>query len=414
MLARNQTVVGLVVILIVAIGTAFGVGATAGMFVSGVPMQAVFSDAAGLRDGDFVYVGGHRAGTVTGVRIDGEHVLVDFTLTVEQMPADSMAEVLLQSALGRRGMALTPGTASSYLEEGAVIPLERTRTPVDLPELGDRSAELLGELDVPALRELTTAIGDVTEDNREEVAALLEGVEAVTSIVSDRRAEIEAVLDRATVLVDAAASKDVELVRIIDDFGSVLDRLVDRRADITRLLQETSRTTTLTADLVAERREQIDRVVASFSEDLALVDRHQVDLAHTLASLSAGLEGFASIGYSGGESQYDNPDWGNVFATNLGSIGIGALLECGGALDRLFTELLAPDPRCEQGSRVPTQGPEQGPPTTDDDPLSLLPEVDPTPLIEDLTRRVTDVDALRSFLDLPGDLLTTGLLGGEG
>lgn len=405
MLARNQTVVGLVVIVLVAIGTAFGVGATAGMFVSGEPMQAVFTDAAGLRDGDFVYVGGHRAGTVTGVDIDGDQVVVDFTLTVEAMPADSMAEILLQSALGRRGMAINPGTSSTHLEAGSVIPVERTRTPVDLPELGDRSAELLGELDIPALRELTTAIGDVTEGNRDEVQALLEGVEAVTGIVSDRRDEIEAVLDRATVLVDAAASKDTELVRIIDDFGSVLDRLVDRRADITRLLQETSRTTTLTADLVAERRDQIDRVVASFSEDLALIDRHQVDLAHTLASVSAGLEGFASIGYSGGDAMYDNPDWGNVFATNLGSVGIGSLLECGGALDRLFTELLAPDPRCEQGSRVPTQGPEQGPPAGDANRPGLVPEVDPTPLLEDVTRRVTDVDALRSFLELPLDLV---------
>jgi phospholipid/cholesterol/gamma-HCH transport system substrate-binding protein len=404
MLQRNQAFVGLVVVVLVAIGTAFAVGATAGLFVDGEPMTAEFTDAAGLEDGDFVYVGGHRAGTVTGVAIDGDRVLVDFTLTVPEMPADSMAEVTLNTALGRRGLTIVPGTSSQFLAADSTIPIERTVTPVDLPELGDRSAELLGELDVPALRELTTALGDVTEGNREEVEALLEGVEAVTTIVSDRRDELEAVLDRATVVVDAAASKDAELVRIIDDFGAVLDRLVERRADITRLLQETSRTSTLTADLVAERRAQIDRVLASFSEDLALVDRHQVDLAHTLAYLPAGLEGFASIGYSGGDARIDNPDWGNVFATNLGSVGIGSLLECGGALDRMFTELFAPDPRCEQGSEVPTQGSEQGPPAGDASQESLVPEVDPRPLIDDLAGGTSGSDALHSFLDVPSSL----------
>lgn len=397
MLQRNQALVGLVVIALVAVGTAFAIGATAGLFVDGEPMRAEFADAAGLESNDFVYVGGHRAGTVTGVAIEGDRVVVDFTLTVPEMPADSMAEITLNSALGRRGLTVVPGTSTSHLEAGSLIPLERTVTPVDLPELGDRSAELLGELDVPALRELTTALGDVTEGNREEVEALLEGVEAVTTIVSERRNEIEAVLDRATVVVDAAASKDAELVRIIDDFGAVLGRLVERREDITRLLEETARTSTLTADLVAERREQIDRVLASFSEDLALIDRHQVDLAHTLAYMPAGLEGFASIGYSGGDARTDNPHWGNVFTSNLGSVGIGALLECGGALDRMFTDLLGPDPRCEQGSQVPTQGGEKAPPAEDDrDPAP--PEDTP---LEDLTSRTTGGDALRSFLGIP-------------
>jgi phospholipid/cholesterol/gamma-HCH transport system substrate-binding protein len=407
MLQRNQALVGLIVLIVVAAGTAFAVGATAGLFVEGEPMAAEFSDAAGLEGGDFVFVGGHRAGTVTGVEIDGDHVVVDFTLTVEEMPEDSMAEITLNSALGRRGLTIVPGSSSSFLAEGSTIPRERTVTPVDLPELGDRSAELLGELDVPALQDLTTALADVTEGNREEVQALLEGVEAVTTIVSDRRDELEAVIDRTTVVVDAAASKDEEIVRIIDDFGSVLSRLVERRDDITRLLQETARTSTLTADLVAERRAQIDRVLASFSEDLAIIDRHQVDLAHTLAYLGQGLEGFAGIGYSGGEARVDNPRWGNVFTTNLGSIGIGALLECGGAIDELFTGLLGPDPRCGSGGPE-TQGPEESPPAEDpegDEPSLPLPQ-DSAAL--DLDSRVRDADALRSFLDAP-----SGQLGGD-
>ena len=46
MLQRNQAVVGFVVIILIAIGTAFAVGATAGLFVEGEPMQAEFTDAA--------------------------------------------------------------------------------------------------------------------------------------------------------------------------------------------------------------------------------------------------------------------------------------------------------------------------------------------------------------------------------
>lgn len=405
MLQRNQTVIGLVVIVLIAVGTAFAVGATAGLFVDGEPMRAEFADAAGLESGDFVYVGGHRAGTVTGVDIDGEQVAVDFTLTVPEIPEDSIAEIILTSTLGRRGLSLSPGTSSSFLQAGSVIPQDRTVTPVDLPELGDESAQLLGEVDVDALQELTTALGDVTEDAREDVEALLEGVEQVTGIVVDRRDEIEQVLDRATTIVEAVNAKDEELVAIIDDFGSVLSRLVDRRSDITRLLQETAATSTLTAELLEERRAQIDRTLESFTQDLALIDEHQVDLAHTLAYLSAGLDGFSSIGYSGGEARLDNPDFGNVFVANLGSVGVGSLLECGGALDEMFSDLLGPDPRCEQDG-IPTQGPEQGPPAEGQDALPDPPlSLDIEPLLEDLRRPLENGDALDRVLSLPGALL---------
>jgi phospholipid/cholesterol/gamma-HCH transport system substrate-binding protein len=411
MLQRNQAFVGFVVLILIAIGTAFAVGATAGLFVDGEPLSAEFTDAAGLESGAFVYVGGHRAGTVTGVEIDGETVLVDFTLTVPEIPSDSMVEITLTSALGRRGLTVVPGSSSQFLEAGDRIPVDRTVTPVDLPELGDEGAELLGEVDVDALQELTTALADITEGNREDVQALLEGVEDVTSIVVDRRDEIEAVLDRATVIVEAVNSKDAELVALIDDFGSVLSRLVDRRADVTRLLQETASTSTLTAELLEERRAQIDRTLASFTQDLALIDRHQVDLAHTLSYLASGLEGFSSIGYSGGDARIDNPDWGNVFATNLGSIGVGSLLECNGALDQLFTDLLGPDPRCgEQGAGPPTQGPEQGPPASGDDatPLPPLSVPDLDPLLDDLRRPLSNGDALDRLFGLPGSLLGGG------
>jgi phospholipid/cholesterol/gamma-HCH transport system substrate-binding protein len=409
LLERNQTLIGLIVAVIVALGTAFAVLATAGLFVDGEPMQAEFTDAAGLEDGDFVFVGGHRAGTVTGVRIDGDQVLVDFTLTAPDIPADSLAEVTLATALGRRGLTVIPGSSTEMLAAGSRIPVDRTRTPVDLPELGDESVGLLDELDVEALQDLTTALADVTDGAGEDLAALLDGVESVTTIVSDRRNEIEAVLDRATIIVEATNEKDAELVAIIDDFGAVLSRLVERRDDITRLLQETATASTLTADLVGERREQIDRTLASFHQDLELLDEHQVDLAHTLAYLPAGLEGFAGIGYSGGEALVDNPDWGNVFATNLGSIGIGALLECAGVLDQLFADLLGPDPRCGGVESPPTQGPEPSPPADGEgggdggSPLPADPELPALPpLLDD--GPMVDGAALDRLLGAPGAL----------
>ena len=401
LIERSQAVIGVIAAVVVGSGATFGVLATAGMFEPGDLIGAEFTDAAGIQEGDFVLVAGHRAGRVMDVDIDGAVARVEFTLTAPEIPADSTVDIIIQNTLGKRALKVTPGTSSTMLTDGDEISLEHTGTPVDLPELGDRSEELLGGVDVDSLQDLTTALADVTDGAHDDVEALLTGVEDVSRIVSERRDEISDVLEHAETVVDAAAQKDQEIVAIIDDFGSVLERLVARRDDISRLLGETAASSTATADLVEERRDQIDHVLAELHQDLNVVDAHQVDLAHTFSALAAGLEGFAGIGYQGGEAKRDNPHWGNVFTTGLGSVGVGALLECNGALDVLLTDLMGPDPRCEQDpDGNPTPG--DGPPRQDDGDTDgdLLP--DPGEVLDPLLEPSSTSESLSSFLSGPG------------
>lgn len=399
LLERSQLLVGLIALVVIAVGTALAVGATGGRFVRGEVMYAEFADAAGLSPGDFVFVAGFRAGQVLDVEIVDGVVRARFNLTAPEVPADSTASIILANTLGRRGISIEPGTSSDVLASDSVIPVERTRTPVDIPELGDRSAELLGEVDVDAFQALTTALADITDGTAEDVEALLEGVEAVTKIIADRRDEIAGVLDRAHVVVDATAQVDQELVAIIDDFGFVLDRLVQRRDDISRLLAETADTSEVTAALVTERRAQMDHVLASLRDDLAVIDRHQVDVAHTLAYVGVAMRGFSLIGVSGGEAEVDNPAWGNVFVTSLGGVGVGALMDCGGALDQLFTDLIGPDPRCD-GSGYSGQQMQRGGQKEAEPEHPEVPPLEPDHLLDTLTRPLTRGDALGSFLRL--------------
>lgn len=366
LIERNQVVIGVVVSLLLAVGTVFAIALSGGLFKPGMQIEAEFADAAGLRSGSFVFVAGVRVGEVLEVEIVEDRVVTRFTLQSDGVPTDSSADIIIQNTLGKRAISLEPGGSTDYLEAGDRIPLARTGTPIDLPELGDRSANLLGNVDTDALQGLMTAVSDITEGKREDLASLLDGLQRVTDIVVERRAELEQVLQRAEQFVDAAAEKDQEIVEIVDNISVTLDTLVRRRADVTRLLEETARTSTLTADLVEERRAQIDRVLNELHADLEILDAHQVDLAHFLAYVGVGVEGFASIGYSGGdEVRADNPSWGNVFTTGLGQIGIDALFGCGGTFDELFTELIGPDPRCEEGGGAQSEEAEETDQTDD-------------------------------------------------
>jgi phospholipid/cholesterol/gamma-HCH transport system substrate-binding protein len=401
LLERNQAVIGVIVAILLLVGTAFAVGMSGGMFKPGHELEAVFTDAAGLQRGDFVMVAGVRVGEVLSVDIDGDVARARFTLQSDGVPEDSLASVIIRNTLGKRAIRLEPGRATSFLEGGDVIPLERTSTPVDLPELGDRSAELLGELNVEALQGVITAVGDITEGNRRDVEQLLDGLDQVTRIISDKRVELGQLIGRAETLIDAAATKDQEIVRIIDAFGSTLDRLADRRVGIQRLLRETTATSEITADLISDRRAQLDRILFELNEDLRIVDQHQVDLAHTFAYSGVAVHGYASIGYAGGrEVEADTSGWGNVFVTGLANVGIQALLGCGGALDQALTELLGPDPTCDGPRTVADEDRGDGDPPDQDDGTtspSAVPDVDAPQVYGGIDRlfRVPDREGTR-------------------
>ena len=347
LLERNQAVIGVIATLIIAIGTAFAVGATGGLFVPGERYQADFSDAGGLEIGNFVFIAGVRVGEVTGIELLEDRVRVEFASEAPPFPVDSSADIIIQNTLGKRAIRVNVGTAEEKASPGFRIPLERNGDPVDLPQLGDESAELLTELDVSKLQDLTTALADVADASNEDLSRLLVGIEDVAGIIVERRTELERLLQEGATLMRAVDEVDQDIVRIIDAFGSTLDRLDSRRGDIQRLLAETVDATDTANDLLLDREEQIDRVLTDLHTDLEVVDAHQVDLAHIFAYLGAGLEGFSSIGYYGGEAKFDNPSWGNVLATELGPAGAEALLGCGGTFDQVFTEAIGPDPRCE-------------------------------------------------------------------
>lgn len=366
---RRQWVIGAIAGLVIAGATAFAVaGAGSSVFVPGTRMSAEFTDAAGLETGDFVFVSGVRAGEVTDVeRVpqsedpeyadEGPIVRAEFALRTDaRVPADTRAEIFLYSPLGRRGIGLTPDDTSTEhleqagaLEEGDLITLGRTSTLTDLPEFGTDTTDFLEDLDVEALRGLTTGLADVTEDQREDVDRLFDGVQQVSGILVDRREQLARTLDRAEALVDVAESRDDEVLEIIDNFQVTLDTLLAKQDEIERMLVETANTSEVAADFVSDERARIDRVVRDLTEALEVVDDHQVDLAHTMPYLAQGLDGFSSIGYLN-LAKEDTGQWGNVFVTGLGEAGLEATLGCGSDVDALLTEVFGPDPTCAEGN----------------------------------------------------------------
>lgn len=346
LIERNPVILGVIAVALIVVLGVVSLTLQREDFTGGYTVSAELRDASGLRPGDTVTVAGVQIGRVDNLEIDGDKVLAALRIEGTDLPVGTRAVVTPRTLVGKRAVELSTGSDfENLLDDGDTIPLSQTEVYADVPQFGDASEELLSEVDAEALNTFLGALTDLTRGQREEVATLVEGGTRLTSLVNEQEGEIRELLRRLQEVGATLNRRDAELISIIDDLDIVLGRLADRREDLRRLFRQTNATSATAADLVADIRGELDSVLTEVHRDLAIIDRHQLDIAETLAIAPDAIGGFASIAFAG---EVKVP-YGHTLVQSLGPAGIDLIAGCGGLVDQQLDEILGPDPRsCEE------------------------------------------------------------------
>jgi phospholipid/cholesterol/gamma-HCH transport system substrate-binding protein len=339
-LERNQRVIGGLGLSLVVAGTVFALLLQGGFFTPSYAVTAYFSDAAGMRAGDLVTVAGLPAGTIDQVRIEDGRVAMDLAVNDDvRLTADSRAEVVVETLLGRRSVSLVAGQSDRPLGEGGTIPLERTTTPVDITQLNDISVRLLDASDADAFERFMQEVTTATQGREAELRTLITGLERVTAAVDARREQLASLIGSLRTLSTTLGERDQTIVSLIDNLNVVLGNLAERQEDLRTLLLATASGSRETANLVRRNRTVLDSALGYLDQDLKVLNRHQLDLAAGIAYLNQAVEGYSSVGYSQGTPN----SWANIFVQSLGPAGVDALVGPCGAVDQFFDSYFGAD-----------------------------------------------------------------------
>lgn len=342
-LERNQRVIGAVALVLIVGGTVFALVLQGGAFKRTYRVTAYFADAAGIAEGDNVTVAGLIAGTVKELHIEEGRVAMELGIEeAVELSADSSAEVMIETLLGRRSVAVLDGESAEMLQDGDVIPIDRTTTPIDITELNDISVRLLEESDADAFEAFLRDIAEITEGKSQEVTALIGGLNRVLDAVDSRRVQLSRLIESLRTLATTFGKRDDRIVSLIDHLDVVLGNLEQRQQELQTLLESTSTASLETADLVRRNRAVLDSTLNNLHDDMQVLEKHQLDLAAGIAYLENAVEGYQSIGYTEGKPN----TWANIFIQSLGPASIDALIGEGGLVDDLVDEFFCPNGNC--------------------------------------------------------------------
>jgi phospholipid/cholesterol/gamma-HCH transport system substrate-binding protein len=278
--------------------------------------SAEFSNASGLRDGQFVRASGVEIGKVKKVRLidGGTRVWVDFDVD-RSLPLyqSTTAQIRYLDIIGDRYVELTRGEgegADRVLPPGGLIPLSRTSPALDLDALIGGFKPLFRALDPEKVNTIASAIVTVFQGQGGTINDILDQTAQVTSHLAERDQAIGEVVKNLNIVLDTTVKHRKEFDQTVDNFEKLITGLQNHADPLAAGTANISDAAGTVADLLADNRALLHKEI-NYLQGLQqpLVDQSDQlgDLIHKLPT-ALNLIG-RSIGLYG--------DWVNFYVCDL-------------------------------------------------------------------------------------------------
>ena len=259
--------------------------------------SAYFSEAGGIKPDSDVRVSGLSVGRVSGIHLDGNKVLVDFTVRDGVELGDrTEAAIKTETVLGTKFLEITPrgdGTLTG------TIPLERTKSPYDLPDaLGDLTTTI-SALDTTQLSTALSTLADAFKDTPPELKIALDGVARFSDTLNNRDDKLRNLLANANKVTAVLAKRSDHIASLVANADALLTELLSQRDSVDALMNNLTAVSHQISGLVSDNRTQLKPAVDKLNGVLSILDNRKQELQRTLYLLRRYAMSFGEVLGSG-------------------------------------------------------------------------------------------------------------------
>ncbi|MGX7730470.1 MCE family protein [Rhodococcus sp. 2H158] len=236
-------------------------------------ITAYFDKAVGVYEGSGVRVLGVEVGKVTAVVPEGDQVRVDMRVDRGvDIPADAKAVQITPSVVADRYVQLAPVyTGGETMADGAVIPRERTATPVEVDQLYASVDELSRALGPEgankdgALTRFVETGAENLEGNGAALGQTIEQLSAASRTLNESRGDLFGTIENLQVFVSALAANDQQVREFNAQLSDLSGYLAGERENLGLALNQLSESLGVVAQFVndnqAALKDNVDALV---------------------------------------------------------------------------------------------------------------------------------------------------------
>lgn len=226
---------------------------------------AEFSNASGLRQGQFVRASGVEIGKVKTVRlVDGGHrVMVDFDVD-RSLPLyqSTTAQIRYADLIGNRYLELKRGEgegADRILPASGFIPASRTQPALDLDALIGGFKPVFRALDPDKINTIATSLITVLQGQGGTINDILIQTAQLTSRIAERDQAIGEVVSNLNTVLDTAVRHRKTFDETVDNFAKLVSGLNNRAGGLANGTAEFGDAAGNLAALLADNRELLHK-----------------------------------------------------------------------------------------------------------------------------------------------------------
>jgi virulence factor Mce-like protein len=310
---RQMQLVGLVAVIAVLIaGGIYLVVQPAGRLV-----VAYISSASAVFPDNGVRILGVPVGKITKVEPEGTKVRVEMRLDDPnlRLPADVKAAVISPSLVTGRYVQLTPPyTGGPQLENGGVIPIERTAVPLGVDELTRTATDLSRALgpnqlnNQGAVSDLLKAGAENLGGNGQALNDTIRNFGELSGTLADSRKDLFGTVTQLQSFVSTIAENDKQVREFNGRLKDVAGYLADERGDLAEAVKELGLALGDVADFVRDNRKILKSNVDRLNDVTDVLVKQKRALEEILDVAPAALGNLANT-YNGSAGTLDTrPD----------------------------------------------------------------------------------------------------------
>ncbi|MFI1238911.1 MCE family protein [Nocardia salmonicida] len=227
-------------------------------------IDAEFVQAAGIKTGDKVAVSGVQVGTVSGAKIEGDHVVV--TLDVDsslKLGPDAHAAIKMATLLGARYVDLQPGDGSGL--KNKTIPRNNTDVPYNIADVVQVGTPKFEALDTKKLAASLNTINSQLGDSPELVAQALDSVGAVAKVVDQRKGEVDSLIKDLNRVTQLLADNRNSILLVITQGEAIANRVMERQSLLRQLLDNVATLTRQLEEIGAQNGDQFGGTISQLN-----------------------------------------------------------------------------------------------------------------------------------------------------
>ncbi|MGH3534907.1 MAG: MCE family protein [Pseudonocardiaceae bacterium] len=275
---RHPIAIGIVGLIVLALlATAAYNADNLPIIGGGTVYTAQFSDAAGLRAGDPVYIAGVEVGRVTAVKLAGDRVQALLRVRDAWLGDQTNAAIEIKSLLGARSVSLDP-RGQRALDPRTPIPLARTASPYDVVEALSGLSGTLQQIDTAQLEQSLQTLADTFRATPADVRGTLNGLSRLSETIASRDQQIHHLLAGTEALTGVLAGRNAEFERLLADGNLLLAEVRRRREAISALLTDVQVLSVQLRGLVADNSAQLRPALQQLDRVAAVLQRNQLNL----------------------------------------------------------------------------------------------------------------------------------------